>query len=212
MKSPEVQQTRWITDIFIFALKSLHKPIFREIQFPQTIRFSLFVEVMTDIGGIPMQSEATAKTSDTLFSKINFPNLGLLNTYKWFQWRYPSGKNDTEIVKGSALDSYSMSNKNRILLGRKDFIHFIEEHPAIFSKNLFHLWTHCNIQKNIPTYTPIAIAGSSIDYEKEALKKEAVNPDFLNIRVQNEFLRRNGQTARPGEPLVTQRFPLQYTL
>ncbi len=167
---------------------------------------------MMDIGGIPMQSEATAKTSDTLFSKINFPNLGLLNTYKWFQWRYPSGKNDTEIVKGSALDSYSMSNKNRILLGRKDFIHFIEEHPAIFSKNLFHLWTHCNIQKNIPTYTPIAIAGSSIDYEKEVLKKEAVNPDFLNIRVQNEFLRRNGQTARPGEPLVTQRFPLQYTL
>jgi hypothetical protein len=38
---------------------------------------------------------------------------------------------------------------------------------------------------------------------------EKINPSFLNVRVQTDFTRYDGSTAKAGDPLVNKRFPLQ---
>ncbi len=167
---------------------------------------------MIDPNGLPVQNTETKKTSDILFSKIDFSKIGLKSMSQWLQWRYPSSQNDQGLLKGTLEDSLTIKQKNRTFLGRSDFLSFFNEHSGLFNLSQIHLWTHMNIQRNIPTFKPARITGSQVDYSADSLKDKIENPDFLNIRVKKPFVRRNGQTATIGEPLVTQRFPLQYTL
>ncbi|HSI21145.1 MAG TPA: hypothetical protein VLA04_05630 [Verrucomicrobiae bacterium] len=64
--------------------------------------------------------------------------------------------------------------------------------------------------------TPPPTAGGSPNESKYAGNNDAaggddiINPAFLSIRVKSAFTRLNGQQAVPGEPLVLNRFPLNY--
>jgi hypothetical protein len=51
-------------------------------------------------------------------------------------------------------------------------------------------------------------AGGIYAYASNANSSTTVNPNLLNVRVQNSFTRADGTTAKAGDPLINRRFPL----
>lgn len=77
-----------------------------------------------------------------------------------------------------------------------------------FSSNALQYLTTFSRATNSPSFSPATPAGSTIDYAALASSTTAINPNFLLRRASSAFMRADGTTASPGEPLVKTRFPL----
>jgi hypothetical protein len=122
-------------------------------------------------------------------------------------WRWPSvGYTDYVDGEGAASGFLQMpstvSGVNRFL-NRSDFLGFLKSAPTQFplgdSADFATQVTTFSRELNAPSWAPDAAPAAS---------PAAMNPFSPSVRAGTAFLRRNGQSAEVGSPLVSERFPL----
>lgn len=122
-------------------------------------------------------------------------------------WRWPSTGYqdfvDGDGVKAGFLQMPSAVPGVNRFLSRSDFLGFLKSSATQFPLNdtadFATQSTTFSRELNAPSWTPD---------QAPAASPAAMNPFVPSVRVGTAFARRNGQSAKPGEPLVSDRFPL----
>jgi hypothetical protein len=102
---------------------------------------------------------------------------------------------------------YPWNNRtDQIFLNRQELLAYRQ--ITQFSSNALQYIGTFSRENNTPSFSPTSPAGSTINYTALASDATAINPNFLLRRAGTTFLRFDGTTSIPGEPLVKTRFPL----
>jgi hypothetical protein len=105
-------------------------------------------------------------------------------------------------------------DNDNLFLSRQDLIAFQEARPEVLPTETLPFVTHFSRAINAPSFRPSYDAsefggtGAPFDYSAAANDTSRPNPDVLQVRVTTAFTRRDGSEAKPGEPLMRNRFPL----
>lgn len=134
---------------------------------------------------------------------------GVTNAPGLAAWRNPgvSGSAFVTQVTNAASGGF-LAFSPKTFTSRQDLIRLARSGAGGFNTNALPNLSHTARWASSPTTRPVTPAGSTIDYAAAADSPTAANRFFPNVRVKNEFTRRDGSTARPGAPLVTTRFAL----
>ena len=98
---------------------------------------------------------------------------------------------------------------DNIFLSRKDLIAYQKLNPTVISEDLLPFFTTTSRELNRPSWSPpldATVAG--FEYKANKDKSTAANRRVEGVRVKDVFTRRDGKTAKVGEPLILNRFPL----
>gem|GEM_PF-3317969 len=166
-------------------------------------------------------STSTLPPADVLSRKgslawMDFTTLGT-NLSKVADWRRTSssGQNVEAFVKewgglkGWMRTPLVGGKSDNIFLSRKDLIAYQKLNPTVISEDLLPLFTTTSRELNQPSWSPsldATVAG--FEYKANKDKSTAANRRVEGVRVKEVFTRRDGKTAKVGEPLIRNRFPL----
>ncbi len=96
---------------------------------------------------------------------------------------------------------------NKHFAGRQDLLRYARTQNTGLTNALPYLTTDSSTL-NAPIWGPKVNLGGVFDYKAEADSTTAVIRNLSKVRVTAPFVRDDGSTAAPGEPLLKQRFPL----
>jgi hypothetical protein len=141
---------------------------------------------------------------------------GAANLSSIVDWRRASSKSiaaDEFIREWGGLRGWMRtplagSQSDNVFLGRRDLIAYQKKNPTDFPASLLPYFTTQSRELNQPSWAPTLDAGGNFNYKKTMDDNAATNRRFAGVRVTAEFTRRDGTTAKVGEPLILKRFPL----
>jgi len=166
-------------------------------------------------------STSTLPPADVLSRKgslawMDFTTLGT-NLSKVADWRRTSssGQNVEAFVKewgglkGWMRTPLVGGKSDNIFLSRKDLIAYQKLNPTVISEDLLPLFTTTSRELNRPSWSPTLDATvAGFEYKANKDKSTAANRRVEGVGVKEVFTRRDGKTAKVGEPLIRNRFPL----
>lgn len=111
------------------------------------------------------------------------------------------------------------TDSDRIFASRQDLIRYARAHPQTFVQSggripaLQYLTTFSR-EIDAPSHAPdrglpTVLAENQGGNDAAGIPREQINPRILELRVTGGFTRINGSVAKPGEPLLASRFPLE---
>ncbi len=91
---------------------------------------------------------------------------------------------------------------------RSDLIEAIESGACGISAEALPYLTTFSRMKNAPSWSPSSDKAAPYRYKTDADDPNSINRNLAWVRVKNAFTRQDGTTAKVGEPLIKNRFPL----
>jgi len=161
-----------------------------------------------NVAGFPNTATASFKSKRGLLPQIDLGKIpGVANADAIVKWR---NANTISLYEQNVLANTNgftaVASGDRTFLSRQDLIKYVKQHPTeIVPEALQYLATFTR-ELNAPSVTPDPKnVNSGFPASGE---EEEINPSLINTRVVKEFTRRDGSTAKIGEPLIKTRFPL----
>ncbi len=134
---------------------------------------------------------------------------GVLDADALVRWRHAASVADYPGYLFANQDGFSrVLPGNQTFVTRQDLIRYAKEHPAQLGLNALEYLATFTRDRNAPSHIPNLarpVVGSG---SPGARVDDRFNPSLINTRVTATFIREDGSTARVGEPLIKQRFPL----
>lgn len=150
---------------------------------------------------------------------------GVTDVEAFMRWRNPQsgGSPDSYVtaVTNAATNGFLQADSgDQRITSRQDLINLARQGTFGITTNALPFFTHVSRAANAPSWTPRqnasamkdyggALAITPRNYRDDAEKPTSVNRNIPNVRVSKTFVRRDGTTARIGEPLIKERFPLE---
>jgi len=105
-------------------------------------------------------------------------------------------------------DFSKVKNGDNTVFSRSDLIKAVTSGACGITTDALPYLTTFSRMKNAPSWSPTIDESSPYRYKTEANNSSSTNRNLAWVRVKNEFIRRDGATAKVGEPLIKNRFPL----
>jgi type II secretory pathway pseudopilin PulG len=138
-------------------------------------------------------------------------------------WRRISSKNWPKGISASSVEDFIRewgqvngwmktpvvnNNSDNLFLTRKDLIAYQKANPNAIPESALPYLTTNSLALNRPSWAPTSSAGGGFDYKGRKDDPTSPNRRIAGVLVKNGFTRRDGTTAKPGEPLIISPFPL----
>ena len=158
-----------------------------------------------DKGGLPWSALETNVSVAGADVPLVSPGASLLN------WRNASSvTNYEDYVRLQGLEKGFLTHNHgdRMFDTRSDLIRYANRAGSPIDPQVLPWLTTFSRTVNTPSWTPVNPTGSTVDYASAVDQAASSNRDISGVRVLTEFTRRDGTTAKIGEPLIKTRFPL----